>query len=150
MADMRLRRLAYDDMDAVALIHRRAFDTQLPWLAGLHTPFEDREFYRNRVFRECVLWGAEIGGLLAGFVAFREEWIDQFYILPALQRQGVGSALLQVAQDAWPMLQLYTFQRNTGARRFYEAHGFVGISESDGQDNEECEPDVLYCWARSY
>jgi len=58
----------------------------------------------------------------------------------------VGSALLEVARSVWPDLQLWTFQRNHGARRFYERHGFVVVRETDGADNDEKEPDVLYSW----
>src|SRR6185437_14189007 len=55
---MTLRRLELADMDAAARIHRAAFDRALPWLAGLHTPDEDRWFFRERVFRACEVWGA--------------------------------------------------------------------------------------------
>ena len=41
--------------------------------------------------------------------------------------------------------QLWTFQSNHGARRFYERHGFVAVQHTDG-DNEEGAPDVRYEW----
>ena len=144
-----LRRLGLDDMEATARVHRSAFDDALPWLAGLHTPEEDRWFYRERVFTTCEVWGAFSAEALVGIVAFRPGWIDQLYVLPAAQRGGIGTALLRVAQDAHDSLSLWTFQRNTPARRFYEARGFRPIHETDGVDNEEEEPDVLYLWARS-
>jgi len=68
------------------------------------------------------------------------------YILPHRQRQGVGRALIKIAQAASPVLMLWTFQRNAPARRFYATHGFVAIRETDGSRNEEREPDVLYRW----
>ena len=43
-------------MDAAARVLRRSFDHALPTLAGLHTPEEDRWFFRNRVFADCELW----------------------------------------------------------------------------------------------
>jgi ribosomal protein S18 acetylase RimI-like enzyme len=43
-------------------------------------------------------------------------------------------------------LWLWTFQTNTGARRFYERHGFVAVDETDGSANEERAPDVRYAW----
>ena len=144
-----LRRLGLDDMEATARVHRSAFDDALPWLAGLHTPEEDRWFYRERVFTTCEVWGAFSAEALVGIVAFRPGWIDQLYVLPAAQRGGIGTALLRVAQDAHDSLSLWTFQRNTPARRFYEARGVRPIHETDGVDNEEEEPDVLYLWARS-
>ncbi len=142
-----LRKLSRDDMDQAAIVHRAAFDERLPWLSGRHTPDEDRAFFRERVFAECQVWGRIDDGLI-GFIAFRTGWIDQLYVLPRQQGQGVGRALLDVAKEASPDLMLWTFQRNAPARSFYEKHGFVAVEETDGRGNEEREPDVLYRWRR--
>ena len=143
-----LRQLKLDDMDAAARVVRTAFDQALPSLAGLHTPEEDQWFFRERVFETCEVWGAFDGAAMRGIIAFREGWIDQLYVLPTAQRRGVGKDLLQVAQNAFDRLQLWTFQRNAPARRFYEARGFALIQQTDGARNEEKEPDALYLWIR--
>lgn len=145
----RISQLTLADMDAAALVHRTAFDQRLPWLAGLHTPEEDRAYFRGHVFSSCEVWGAVVEEELAGIIAFRPGWIDQLYVLPRAQGRGLGSALLQVAQAAHPDLSLWTFQKNEAARRFYEARGFVAEAQTDGSGNEEREPDVLYRWRRS-
>lgn len=141
-----LRRLAFDDMDAAARVHRASFDESLPWLAGLHTPEEDRSFFRAVVFVSCEIWGAFQGATLSGFIAFRPGWVDQLYVLPAAQDCGAGSALLAIAQERHAELNLWTFQRNSAARRFYEKRGFVAVELTDGTRNEEREPDVRYLW----
>ena len=143
-----LRRLELADMDAAARVHRTAFDQALPSLAGLHTRQEDQWFFRGRVLRTCEVWGAFDGGSMIGMLAFREDWIDQLYVLPTAQRRGVGTGLLRIAQDASDRLYLWTFQRNQAARRFYEARGFALVRETDGAENEEREPDALYFWTR--
>jgi GNAT superfamily N-acetyltransferase len=143
-----IRQLELADMDAAACVHRTAFDHALPWLAGLHTPEEDRWFYRERVFTGCQVHGAFEGGALTGIIAFRNDWIDQLYVLPEVQGCGIGSELLQVAKRAFDCLQLWTFQRNLRARRFYEARGFAFVEETDGARNEEKEPDARYLWTR--
>ena len=143
-----LRQLGFGDMDAAARVHRAAFDHALPWLKGLHSPDEDRWFYRERVFTSCSVWGVFEADGLTGIIAFRKDWIDQFYVLPETQRRGVGSELLQIAQRNSDHLQLWTFQRNAPARRFYEARGFVPVEETDGARNEEREPDMRYLWTR--
>jgi GNAT superfamily N-acetyltransferase len=143
-----IRQLELADMDAAAGVHRAAFDHALPWLTGLHTPDEDRWFYRERVFTGCQVHGAFEGGALAAIIAFRSDWIDQLYVLPEVQGRGAGSELLQVAKRAFDSLQLWTFQRNPGARRFYEARGFALVEETDGARNEEMEPDARYLWTR--
>jgi len=144
-----LRQLELADMEAAAQVHRTAFDHALPTLAGLHTSEQDRWFFRERVFGTCQLWGAFDATVMIGMVAFRQDWIDQLYVLPDAQGRGVGGGLLQVAQNAFGRLQLWTFQRNAPARRFYEARGFALVSETDGARNEEREPDALYRWTRA-
>jgi GNAT superfamily N-acetyltransferase len=143
-----LRQLELEDMDAAAQVLRTAFDQALPWLAGLHTPEQDRWFFRERVFATCEVWGAFDGAVMIGMLAFRKDWIDQLYVLREAQGRGVGTEMLQVAQGDFDRLQLWTFQRNDRARRFYQARGFALVRETDGAANEEKEPDALYLWTR--
>lgn len=144
-----LRQLALADMDAAARVHRIAFDHALPWLTGLHTPEEDRWFYRERMSRTCTLWGAFDRDTMTGVIAFHDDWIEQLYVLPEAQGQGVGTELLDVAKHSSDRLRLWTFQRNARARRFYEARGFVLAEQTDGARNEEKEPDARYLWTRA-
>ncbi|MDN5004924.1 GNAT family N-acetyltransferase [Bradyrhizobium sp. GCM10027634] len=144
-----LRLLALTDMSAAAQVHRIAFDQAMPWLAGLHTPDEDRWFYRERVFPACHVWGRFDGDELCGIIAFRDGWIEQLYVRPAAQGRGIGTELLNVAKAANERLELWTFQRNAPARGFYEAHGFKLAEKTDGTRNEENEPDARYVWVRT-
>lgn len=143
-----LRRLVLADMDAAARVHRGAFDAAMPWLAGLHTPDEDRWFYREWAFPACQVWGWFDDDGLSGIIAFRDGWVEQLYVLPVAQGRGAGTQLLDVAKHASDRLELWTFQRNAPARRFYEARGFAPVEQTDGARNEEKEPDVRYLWAR--
>ena len=55
--------------------------------------------------------------------------------------------LVALAKELRPEhLDLWTFQTNIGARRFYERHGFVSVDTTDGE-NEERAPDVHYRWS---
>ena len=141
-----LRKLELEDMDRAAAVHRASLDHALPTLAGLHTPDEDRWFFRERMFKTCELWGYFDDQELVGIIAFREGWIDQLYVLPASQRRGIGAALLQIAKSRSDSLRLWTFQRNGNARMFYERQGFTLVKETDGSGNEEREPDAMYLW----
>ncbi|WP_234683866.1 GNAT family N-acetyltransferase [Bradyrhizobium monzae] len=144
-----LRPLALTDMGAAAQVHRAAFDHAMPWLAGLHTPDDDRWFYRERIFPTCRVWGRFDGDELCGIIAVRDDWIEQLYVLPAAQGRGIGTDLLDIAKGASKRLELWTFQRNAPARRFYEARGFRQAEETDGARNEEKEPDARYVWTRA-
>jgi len=72
--------------------------------------------------------------------------LDHPYVRPGWQRRRIGLALLTTAEALSPQrLELWTFQRNTNARAFDEAHGFRAVAYTD-ECNEENEPDVKYEW----
>ena len=135
------------DIGDIARVFRVSFQTAMSFLPVLHTPEEDRAFLRTRVFPNCEIWVADENGV-AGFIAFREGWIEHLYIHPAYQRRGLGRALLAQAKARFAELQLWTFQRNHRAIAFYEANGFRLVRQTDGAENEEREPDALYVWSR--
>lgn len=141
-----LRPATLDDAPAVARLHREATRTAMPWLPDLHTPAEDLAFFRDQVLPRGPVWTAEVAGVFAGFIALKPGWVDHLAVGPAFQGTGVGSALLDQAKAEQVELHLWTFQRNTRARAFYEARGFILERLTDGAHNEEKEPDALYVW----
>ena len=132
-----LRKLELIDMDAAALVHRAALLGAMPMFERFHTPEEDRRYFREIVFPNCEVWGAFDESVLIGIIAFRLNWVDQLYVVPGIQRRGVGTALLGIAGSAFSELYAWTFQRNTIARNFYESRGFTKIKETDGQTKNE-------------
>ncbi|MDZ4373187.1 MAG: GNAT family N-acetyltransferase [Phenylobacterium sp.] len=141
-----LRPATSDDASAIAALLRHTLRTSLPFLPDLHTPEEDQAFVAGRVLPLCEVWVAEVGDRPVGFVAWRDDWIDHLYIHPDHQGQGIGPALLAKALAHGPPKQLWTFQANARARRFYEARGFQAAEFTDGEGNEERTPDVRYIW----
>jgi putative acetyltransferase len=143
-----LRRATRDDMTALARLHRRTVQISLPFLPTLHTPQEDAWWFCERLYAANEVWLAEDGEGPVGYIAFRSDFIEHLFIQPEAQSAGLGPRLLEVAKQASAELSLWTFQQNERARRFYERHGFVAVTETDGADNEEHLPDVLYRWRR--
>ena len=144
-----IRKLTFDDLEQAAMLHRLA-GAQIPgYDTMLHSADEFRNFYRDEVMINDELWGFFEGSRLQGFIALLPGWIDHLYADPAVQRAGVGSALVRLAQEKQSELRLYTFQSNVNARAFYEHHGFVIEELTDGERNEERMPDITYKWVRS-
>jgi putative acetyltransferase len=143
---MALRRAVLCDMDAVARLHRHVRSTCLPYLPDLHGPEEDLAYFHKEVFPRSTIWLGEGEDELAGFAAVREDWLDHLYVAPSWQGQGLGSMLLDTAKEGRSRLDLWVFQRNEQARRFYERRGFRLVELTDGSANEERIPDVRYRW----
>lgn len=143
------RPLRYDETDAAAALHRRAGALIPGYDTSRHTPAEDRAFYRDTVFAQGPIWGAFEGDRLLGHLALAPGWIEHLYVDPARHGEGIGRALLAIVQAEQGDLQLWTFQANARARRFYEAAGFAAEAFTDGSHNEEKQPDVRYRWRRA-
>lgn len=144
---MILRRAALADAGQVARLQRHVMRVSLPYLPDLHTPEEDLRFFSERLFQENEVWVAEADGQIIGYVAFKPGWVSHLYVHPDHQAQGIGPKLLAKALEDGAPRELWTFQQNDRARRFYEARGFELIRLTDGADNEEKTPDALYRWA---
>ena len=65
-----------------------------------------------------------------------------------MRGRAVGKALLDRVKAGHGMIELWTFQANTGARRFYLREGFREVLLTDGSGNDEKLPDVQMAWER--
>jgi len=143
-----IRRASLDDMPALARLHRRTVTVSLPFVPHLHTPEEDAWWFAERLFATNEVWLADGEDGPAAYIAFRPGFIEHLFVRPEQQGAGLGPQLLAKAKAAFAELSLWTFQQNLRARAFYEKHGFALVMETDGVDNEEKLPDVLYRWRR--
>jgi GNAT superfamily N-acetyltransferase len=122
----------------------------LTFLPILHTEREDRRFIEDVILRQCEVTVAEIDGLIVAFLARTGEEIRLLYTHPDFIGRGAGTLLIETAkQCSVPALELWCFEANLRARRFYEARGFRAVRFTSGDHNEEKMPDVRYRWERA-
>ena len=138
---MRLRPATPEDAAVLSEIHRLA-----AFVPPLHSAEDDLRFVRERLMRENHTWVAEARGAVVGYIAFDDGWVSHLFVHPDHQGRGIGAALLAHVMADGRERQLWTFQKNVRARRFYEDRGWVLAELTDGQGNEEKEPDVRYVW----
>ena len=124
-----------------------AFCSQTRWMPKLHSGAEAIAFCGKMIDQAWVTVAQERGDVV-GFLARDDTEIVALYVRDRARGQGIGTRLLQGAQSGTDHLQLWTFQANTGAQRFYERHGFGETARSDGASNDENLPDIHYVWTK--
>ena len=145
----RCRRATLDDAVGIAAVFSSSLRL-LTFLPMLHTVEEDRRFIENFILKECEVIVAEGDAGIVSFLARNGEEIRLLYSHPDFIGSGAGSLLLDVAKKSGVVaLELWCFQANERARRFYEERGFRAVRFTDGRDNEEKVPDVRYRWERA-
>ncbi len=142
---MRLRSGEPDDVAPIARLMRSTYD-RMTYIPRLHTPEEDLAFIAGH-FPEHEVWVADDGNGVLGFAILSDDQLLQIHVEPGEQNKGIGSLLIARVKEARPAgFSLWVFQKNEGARRFYERHGLELVRLTDGQGNEENEPDAQYEW----
>ncbi|GAA4548601.1 GNAT family N-acetyltransferase [Amycolatopsis samaneae] len=142
-----LRRAAAPDARAVADLWLRSFAAALPAVRRPRTDDEVRAYFRDVVIPARETWVADVGGEIAGLLVLTENQLSQLYLEPRWRGRGLGDRFVALAKQRRPAgLELWTFQVNGPARRFYERHGFLAAEHTDGSGNEEHEPDIRYVW----
>ncbi len=145
--DLALRSACTDDAPAVADVFLAARADAMPYLPRLHTDAETRVWIRDVVLTGQEVVVAELGDRVVGFAAVDADMLAHLYVHPDCQRRGIGDALLARVKKLRPDgFRLWVFQRNRGARRFYEQRGLRLVELTGGAGNEEREPDALYEW----
>jgi GNAT superfamily N-acetyltransferase len=140
-----IRRATREDAAAIGDVFVRARDgmTYLPRI-----PDEDRPKLGTWIVERHEVWVSEEDNAVTGFIGIEPGYLSHIYVDPTAQNRGIGTALLAHAKTLLPEgMQLWVFQRNEGARRFYEREGFRLVELTDGQGNMEQEPDARYEWA---
>jgi GNAT superfamily N-acetyltransferase len=144
-----IRRAGPDDARPVADVYLASFRAALPTVRLAHTDDQIRAWIRDRLIPETECWVATEADGVVAMLSLTPGRIDQLYVAPDWHGRGIGRRLLDLAKSrAGGNLELWTFQVNERARRFYERNGFEAVEQTDGSGNEEREPDVRYRWLR--
>ena len=145
--NVELRPAAATDAAEIAELYLASFK------ATYDFPLADSDDQVRRWIAEVLLptdeaWiAASAQGSIIGMMALSAELLEQLYVAPGQTGRGIGSRLVELAKRRRPAgLDLYTFQVNSNARRFYERRGFSQVELGDGSANEEGQPDVRYAW----
>lgn len=68
-------------------------------------------------------------GNLEGFISMYENNIAALFVRPAVQKQGIGSELIQFVKTRYKELSLCVYKSNERSISFYRKHGFQVVCE---------------------
>ncbi|GAB3437646.1 GNAT family N-acetyltransferase [Phycicoccus ginsengisoli] len=137
-----------DDAPALAELFWQVRTESVPSIPMIVHPRESvLPFVETVLLREFEVWVAQDSDALVGFLALMPpDQLGHLYIRAPHTGRGLGTRFVALAQTRFPAgLELWAFQGNEGALRFYERHGFEPVEWTEG-DNEEKAPDVRMVW----
>ncbi len=146
--DLQLRPAVAADAPAMAEVHVDCREANVPSMPPMvHDRPTTHRWMAGRLEGGSTGWVAEQDGRLVGYLVLTDDWLDDLFLAPGATGRGIGTALLDVVKSERPDgFQLWVFESNGGARRFYQRHGLVALERTDGSTNEERAPDVRMAW----
>lgn len=131
--------------DELVRMWRESFELGVG-IADPHPLEDQRRYLMDVVVPNNTIRVALLEGIIVGFVAASTSSLSQLYVRNGFHRRGIGSRLLEWAKkQSCGTLWLYTFERNAGARAFYERSGFSIVSR--GFEPNWQLKDLKYEWS---
>jgi len=132
-----VRPMTAGDMAAIARVHRAACLVAYRFMNWDHAVDEIAAWYAGKFADWDHAEVAERDGKIVAYLAATGGLVDQLFVDPVAQGEGIGRRLLEthLARGIRPVT-LEVFEQNTPARRFYERFGFRAVdawwNEVDG------------------
>ncbi|MEX0846303.1 MAG: GNAT family N-acetyltransferase, partial [Ilumatobacteraceae bacterium] len=124
----------------------------IPDVPTVHADREVKRWWADEVVGHLDVTVAEIDGTVVGVMVLDagsagRGWIEQLYLDPAWMGRGLGAQFVERAKERFSAgIDLWTFQVNERAQRFYQQQAFTEVERTDGRANEERAPDIRYAW----
>jgi ribosomal protein S18 acetylase RimI-like enzyme len=143
-----IRRGSAADGPAMAKIINDWID-ETEWMPRIHSHEAIEGFFTPEILsKRTILLGERLDGKIEGYLTLKPEgMIAAFYLAPAARGTGLANLMMTEAKRLHPdRLELGVMEPNVRARRFYEAQGFIEISEGRKTDTDEGIPELLMRW----
>src|SRR5512139_2261653 len=103
-AAISVRPYAPSDFEGTVAVWRASKRAAFPYVEvqQRYTEEEDRAYFGSVLAVKNTIWIAEVESGIAGFLAIKDDFIDQLFVRVDLQSCGVGTALLQRAMQQSP------------------------------------------------
>ena len=132
-----IRKAKHDDLNRIAEIE--VFNYRLKF----YPMFLDDEFYfgglqvpnvKKRYADSLEYIRVWDDGVVKGFILVKDGEVKKLFVEPVLQGAGIGAGLLEYAVEHMGAQTLWALEKNEGAIRFYQRHGFRLTGERQLED----------------
>ena len=125
-----IRQYTENDLSGILSSWENASKIAHPFLTK---EFLDKERYNipNLYLPNADTWVADINGSVVGFIALLGNEVGAIFVEPKFQGVGVGTSLMNKAQEIYGDLEVEVFQANSLGRQFYHSYGFKPMREQD-------------------
>jgi putative acetyltransferase len=131
-----IRKYTSNDVEAVIDVWREASVQAHSFLNPEFVVKTQRDL-RDIYLQVTETWIYEINGAVVGFISMLNNEIGGLFVLPHLQGQGIGSALVNFVSSKFSELEVEVFDRNSIGRAFYDRYGFSPIKSYTHDESGE-------------
>lgn len=107
-----------------------------PFIPGYDSIDMQKYHMWDKRYYKIMYNGALAGVLLISYTGREHARIDRFYIHPAFQNNGIGSKVICLMEEMYPMVKIWTLdtiQESTRNHRFYEKNGYEKVGEDEDE-----------------
>lgn len=103
---------------------------------------------QNEYLRKSDTWVYTENEELQAFVSVMQDgYIGALFVIPEIQRDGIGTMLINHCKNLYERLYLNVYEKNVGATMFYKAMGFKKIRVQIDEATQEKE--YIMEWSKS-
>ena len=130
MEDSLIRRATADDISRIAEIlvfvkrmnYRSIFRDDAVSFGEIQVLPVAEEYSRPEILESIRVCESE--GIVMGLIRIVGREVVELYVDHFFQGRGIGAELIEYAKKEFDVRNLWVLEKNAGAIRFYEAHGF--------------------------
>lgn len=142
---MKIRKAAVQDISRIAEIlvfvkrinYRPIFQNDLYSFGELQVLSVAQQYEAPEILDHIWVYD---DGVIKGMIHIEDREIRELYVDSFFQRQGIGAELVEFAKREYSAGLLWALEKNAGAIRFYERHGF---RKTDKRELEEGTSEYL-------
>lgn len=117
------------DCDAVLTVWEQASKQGHSFLGSEEIAFQKEIVRKDYLGKTSILVALDSEKHVVGFIGLLDSFIGALFVLPAMQGEKIGTALIHKAREEKGFLSVEVYKENQKALHFYHRLGFISHEE---------------------